>query len=284
MNQAPGSLTGLTALVSGGAGGIGLACAARLLQDGAAIVLTDRQTDGLETGRSKLKMSFPDGRVEISTGDALESRDVESALGVAYAIQGRLDIIVSAVGGGTIRPLLLHDKATFCGELNLNLIPTFLLIRHGVPMMSPGGAIVCISSVASKKVAPWMAAYSVGKGALDSLVRSAAEEIGAAGLRINAVRPGLTRTPMSAAAFERERVLKATIAEIPLGRTGEPSDIAEAVRYLAGPEASWVTGQSFAVDGGTELRKSPDSGGAIAKIFGQEASDAVMRGKLPPQS
>ena len=89
-------------------------------------------------------------------------------------------------------------------------------------------------------------------------VRCAAEELGARKIRVNAARPGMTRNSSNDAMFANDRLIGKFLAEIPLGRTGEPDDIAGAVRYLAGPESSWVTGQSFAADGGHELRKNPD--------------------------
>jgi NAD(P)-dependent dehydrogenase (short-subunit alcohol dehydrogenase family) len=126
-----------------------------------------------------------------------------------------------------------------------------------------------------------LAAYHTVKGALENLVRAAAEELGAAGIRVNAVRPGLTRNGRVNYLFDDASIFNRFTAEFPLGRAGIPADIAGAVRYLAGPESRWVTGQSFAVDGGQELRRNPDLSEMMAASIGREALDATRRGKSP---
>jgi len=153
-------------------------------------------------------------------------------------------------------------------------------VRYGAPLME-GGSIVCISSTAATLPFAYLPAYHTSKGGLENFVRAAAEELGQAGIRVNAVRPGLTRSDGTGGMIENPDILKRFIAEFPLGRAGEPDDIAEAVRYLAGPESSWVTGQSFAVDGGNEIRKNPDLSDMIAAMFGQETLDTLRRGKSP---
>jgi NAD(P)-dependent dehydrogenase (short-subunit alcohol dehydrogenase family) len=172
------------------------------------------------------------------------------------------------------------DEETFMAELHVNIITAFLVVRYGVPMMN-GGSIVCMSSTAAVLPFAYLPAYHTSKGGLENFVRAAAEELGSAGIRINAVRPGLTRSDATGPMFASPDILDRFVAEFPLGRAGEPDDIAQAVRYLAGPESSWVTGQSFAVDGGNEIRKNPDLSDMIALMYGQEALDTVRRGKLP---
>ena len=98
---------------------------------------------------------------------------------------------------------------------------------------------------------------------------------------VNAVRPGLTRTDATTMLFADEEMRRRFAAEKPLGRLGEPEDIAEGVRYLAGPESSWVTGQSIAIEGGNELRKAPDMGPMVAAIYGEDAYRAVLEGRAP---
>jgi len=275
------SLKGMTAFVTGGSGAIGAGCALRLLQDGAAVVLMGRGHEALEAMRGRLLKDVPGGRVEFCAGDARKTDDVRQALQVAYDLQKRLDIIVATVGGGEIRPLLLHDADTFQHELDLNIKTAFLAIRYGVPLMERGGSIVCISSTAAVATTPWYGAYMTGKAGLEGLVKAAAEEFSSAGIRVNAVRPGTTFSEAMAFAFNDEAITRPILTEVPLGRLGVPEDTAEAVRYLAGPESSWVTGQSIAVDGGGELRKNPDLASGVAGLFGQDALDAVRKGKVP---
>ena len=201
-------------------------------------------------------------------------------------MQGRLDILIPTIGGAGFKPLLMMDAETFRSELDFNIISAFLVVRYGVPMMENGGSVVCISSNAGKMPFSALAGYHTAKGGLEAFVRAAAEELGSAGVRVNAVRPGLIRNKEDNPMFTNEDVFQTFAKEIPLrqrapGRLGENDDIGAAVRYLAGPESSWVTGQSFAVDGGHELRKNPDLSKMIGQMYGQAALDAVRRGKSP---
>jgi NAD(P)-dependent dehydrogenase (short-subunit alcohol dehydrogenase family) len=273
-------LAGKTAFVTGGSGGIGSHCARLLLRDGADVLIMGRREEALEKTRGWLLSEVPGGRVDILAGDAGKRADVEAGLQKAHAMQGRLDMLIPTVGGGGFRPLLMLDEETFMAELHINIITAFLVVRYGVPMMD-GGSIVCMSSTAATLPFAYLPAYHTSKGGLENFVRAAAEELGSAGVRINAVRPGLTRSDATGPMFGSPEILNRFIAEFPLGRAGEPDDIAQAVRYLAGPESSWVTGQSFAVDGGNEIRKNPDLSDMIALMYGQEALDMVKRGKSP---
>jgi NAD(P)-dependent dehydrogenase (short-subunit alcohol dehydrogenase family) len=274
------ALAGKTAFITGGAGSIGSHCAKLLLRDGAAVLIMGRRQEALEKTKAWLLEATPDGQVEIHAGDACEEKDVRAALDQAFAMRNRLDIIVPTVGGGGFKPLLMLDAATFEAELKVNIISAFLAVRYGVPMME-GGSIVCISSTAATLPFAYLPAYHTSKGGLENFIRAAAEELGSAGVRINAVRPGLTRSDATGPMFATPDIIGRFIAEFPLGRAGEPDDIAQAVRYLAGPESSWVTGQSFAVDGGNEIRKNPDLSDMIALMIGQEKLDVLKRGKSP---
>jgi NAD(P)-dependent dehydrogenase (short-subunit alcohol dehydrogenase family) len=235
----------------------------------------------LEETRGKLLYEFPKARVEIHAGDAVKEEDVKAGIEKAHAMQDRLDIVVPTVGGGGFSPLLLSTAENFRHAFDINVVSTFLAVRYGVPLMEPGGSIVCISSTAAKLPFAYLAAYHTAKGALENFVRAAAEELGSAGIRVNAVRPGLTRSDGTGGMFGNQAVLDSFIAEFPLGRAGEPEDIAAAVRYLAGPESSWVTGQSFAVDGGNEIRKNPDLSAMVAQMIGADKLAALKRGKIP---
>lgn len=268
------ALCGRTALVTGGSGGIGSACARALLRDGAAVLLMDRREAALQRTRDELLSTFG-GCVEIQVGDALAAADVEAACEKAQALQQRLDIVVATVGGAGFKPLLLHDADSFRADVDLNLTSAFLAIRHAAPRMGAGGSIVCISSTASTLPFAALSSYCASKAALESLVRTAAEELAAAGIRVNAVRPGLTRSDATTELFASPQLMAGFIEQIPLGRGGEPEDIAQGVRYLAGPESAWVTGQSLAVDGGNELRRNPDPGVFLAQIYGDEALRAI---------
>jgi NAD(P)-dependent dehydrogenase (short-subunit alcohol dehydrogenase family) len=277
-------LAGKSAFITGGAGGIGSACAAALLRDGASVTLMGRRRDALEQCRERLSPLLQDGaRIEIIAGDGMARADVQAGIALAAGVTGKLDICVPTVGGGAIRPLLLHDEDTFMADIALNVKSAFLALRHCAPVMarSGGGSIVCISSDSAKLVFPWLAAYTTAKCALEGLVRTAAEEFSHFKIRVNAVRPGLTRTDSTLGIFANEETYRSFAEEKPLGRLGEPEDIAAGVRYLAGPESSWVTGQSFAIEGGNELRKAADLTPLVRQIYGEEVFDKVRRGIDP---
>lgn len=274
-------LAGKTAFITGGSGAIGRYSAKWLLRDGAAVLLMARHMDVLEKARAELQNEVPGCRIELHSGDARNAGHVKEALAKAYAIANRLDIVVPTVGGSVgYRPLLMCSEEDFRKDLEINLLTTFIAVRYGVPMMTRGGAIVCISSTAAKMPFNGLVGYGTAKGGLENFVEGAAEELGAAGIRINAVRPGLMRANNNDRLMQ-EPIHGKFVEQMPLGRTGEPDDIAAAVRYLAGPESSWVTGQSFAVDGGHELRRNPDLGFMMEQMYGKEAMATVRRGKTP---
>jgi len=281
MTAAP--LAGKTAFVTGGTGGIGSACAEALVRDGAAALLMSRRADALESTRKGILERCPGATVAVHPGDARKKEDLTAALDAAWALQGRLDIVIPTVGGGAIRPLLMHEAETFLEDLSLNIVSAFLAVRYAAPLLarSGGGSIVCISSDSAKLVFPWIPAYCTAKAGLEAFVRCAAEELSRQKIRVNAVRPGLTRAGSTAALFADPEIYRRFSEQKPLGRLGEPEDVAAGVRYLAGPESSWVTGQSFAIEGGNELRRAPDMGPMVEQIYGAEAFAAVLEGRAP---
>ncbi|SFR90145.1 SDR family NAD(P)-dependent oxidoreductase [Sphingomonas jatrophae] len=276
-----GILAGKTAFITGGGGGIGSASARLFARDGAAVMLMGRKQETLGAARAEILSEFPDARIETYSGDALSTEDVQEGLARAAAIQGGLDILVPTVGGGGFMPILMHTADTFREQLDMNVISCFLVVRYGVPLMKSGGAVVCISSTAAVMPFPWLGAYCASKGAVEQFVRTAADELAPAGVRVNAVRPGMTRTNVTGAMFDNDAVIAPFIEQMPLGRAGVPDDIAQGVRFLAGPESGWMTGQSFAVDGGHELRRNPDMTATARAMFGNDVIDAVQRGEAP---
>jgi NAD(P)-dependent dehydrogenase (short-subunit alcohol dehydrogenase family) len=276
-------LDGKSAVVTGASGAIGLACARVLAADGAAVLINGRREAALEAARRALLDELPNARVATFAGDACDEAAVRALVERAHELHGRLDILVQTVGGGSCKPLLLEDAAGLKLEFETSVLSAFYMMKQGVPLMAPGGSIVCISSTAGARPAPGLGAYSIGKAALEMFVKVAADELGSAGIRINAVRPGLTRSDRTQAMFASGTVLDAYAAETPLAGVGEGEDIARAVRFLAGPEAAWVTGQSFAVDGGLELRRHPAADSTLDAIFGRPLMDEVRRGR-PPQT
>jgi len=251
-------LDGKSALVTGGSGGFGKACAMLLARDGAAVTLLARNSRSLTAAREAILAQVAGARIALHAGDATDEWAVQAGVRTAVDHGGALHIVVATVGGSKgYRGVLDDDFDSFMGDIKLNVGSAFLAVRQGAPQMSPGGVFVFISSTAAVISFTNLSSYCAGKAALDHFVRAAADELGAKGIRLNCVRPGLSRTDGMEPFFQNEAYVQGFLPLIPLGRPGMPMDVAGAVRFLVGPEASWITGQSFAVDGGNELRGAP---------------------------
>jgi NAD(P)-dependent dehydrogenase (short-subunit alcohol dehydrogenase family) len=279
-----GVLAGQAALVTGGGGGIGGASAAWLARDGASVMIMGRTEKTLAATKERIKeFAGPDATVEYFVGDALEAGELSEALAAAASLSERLAIAVSVVGGGNMKPLLMFDDAEALEEMRKNIVSAFMVIRHATPLMADkGGSIVCISSDAAKIAWPFLTMYNTSKSGVEGLVRGAAMELSPLRIRINAVRPGLVETDTTRnGLFKNEAVMQQFLVEKPLGRTGVPDDIAAGVRYLAGPESSWVTGQSIGIEGGAEMVRAPYLESLVRSRFGDEAIDAALAGRIP---
>jgi NAD(P)-dependent dehydrogenase (short-subunit alcohol dehydrogenase family) len=277
-------LAGQAALITGGGGGIGQASAAWLARDGAAVVIMGRTEATLLDARREIRaFAGDDAIVEAVVGDTLDEAQVRHAFERADALADRVAIAVSVVGGGTMMPLLMFEPQDVMDDLQRNILSAFLVIRNATPFMAGGGgSIVCISSDAAKIPWPFLTLYNTSKAGVEGLVRGAALELAPLGIRVNAVRPGLVKTEATKdGLFANEPVMRRFLAEKPLGRTGVPDDIAAGVRYLAGPESGWVTGQSIGIEGGNELTKAPYLEDLVRKRFGDEAIDAALAGRIP---
>lgn len=278
-------LAGQAAVITGGGGGIGSASAAWLARDGAAVAIMGRTESTLvEARREILQFAGAGATVEVVVGDTLSEADVRLAFDTAASIADQVTMAVAVVGGGTMKPLLMFEADELLTDLERNIVSTFLVIRNATPPMARagGGSIVCISSDAATIPWPFLATYNTSKAGVEGLVRGAALELAPLNIRVNAVRPGLVRTNTTKdGLFANEPVIAQFLAEKPLGRTGVPDDIAAGVRYLAGPESSWVTGQSIGIEGGNELTKAPYLETVVRSRFGDEAIDAALAGRIP---
>jgi NAD(P)-dependent dehydrogenase (short-subunit alcohol dehydrogenase family) len=280
-----GALDGQAALVTGGGGGIGGASAEWLARDGAAVMIMGRTEATLVESKKRIEKAAGKGaRVEYFVGDGMNEESVAAACAATAALADRLAIAVSVVGGGTMKPLLLFSGDGLADDLRKNIVTAFLIIKYSTPLMTTGGggSIGCISSDAAKVPWPFLATYNTSKSGVEGLVKGAALELAHLGIRVNAVRPGLVKTAGTAdGLFKNEPVIKQFLAEKPLGRTGVPDDIAAGVRYLAGPESSWVTGQSIGIEGGNELTKAPYLESLVRKRFGDAPIDEALAGRIP---
>ena len=247
----PFDLTGRRALVTGASRGIGFAVAEALARRGAAVCITGRKPDALTEAGKQLRNGGLDIREAVChQGDA-------AAVGVLFA---QLDAdgfipdvaIVNAATNPVYGPLLDLDLDAWRKILDVNLTGALLTAREAARRMVPKkhGSIVFMASVAGLEPFANLGAYSVSKAGLLGLMRTLARELGPSGVRVNAVAPGLIETRFSAALFENQRAYDTIIGRTPLGRHGQPEDVAGAVLYLASDASSYVTGQVLVVDGG----------------------------------
>lgn len=276
------SLHGMAALVTGGGSGIGLSCARRLAGDGASVTICGRTEARLVAAAEDISATTG-AEVSWIACDVTDEGQVKAAVSRAAEATGGLQIAVACAGGSShMGPVVVSDLAAWRSTIEVNLTGTFLAIKHTAPLMvrAGGGSIVAVSSIAACLTHRYLGAYCVSKAGVDMLVRVAADELGAGGVRVNCVRPGLVDTELVSGVTATPAVLDDYLAQMPIRRVGRPEDIAEAVRYLAGPEASWVTGQCFGVDGGHSLRRGPDYTAFAEPVFGAE----VLLGRLsePP--
>ncbi|MCB0994812.1 MAG: SDR family oxidoreductase [Acidimicrobiales bacterium] len=224
-------LAGKIVIVTGAARGQGAAEARRFREDGAVVVAGD-----------------------VLPGDGVVALDVTSAeswqavVTATVAEHGRIDVLVNNAGIHRAAPVHEMDEGEFRTVLDVNLVGPFLGIQAVVPHMPRGGSIINVASLNGLAAQPGTSAYTSSKFALRGLTRAAALDLGRLGIRVNAVLPGVVRTPMVAYVVdEREDELA---AGLPLGRIGEPTDIAAAVAFLASDQSSWMTGSDVTVDGG----------------------------------
>lgn len=271
----PGPLEGTGALITGGGSGIGLACARALHADGATVTLVGRDPGRLAAAAASLGDT---ARVRTVAADVVDEEAVAGA--VERAADGcGLHAVVAAAGTGTLAPVLAQDAGEWRRVLEVNLTGAMLTFKHGAAAViaSGGGSMVGISSIAGILTHRHMAAYCASKAGLEMLVRTLADELGRAGVRVNAVQPGLVPTDLSSGLVADDEVRADYLAQMPLGRLGTAEEVAAAVRWLCGPESSWVTGQVLAVDGGHTLRRGPDLDRWARALFGPVA-DGVPPG------
>lgn len=277
-------LAGRAALVTGGGSGIGLESARRLAADGATVTLMGRSPDRLEEGAASLAADVADGAaVQVVAGDVADEADVARAVAVASEPLGALHLAVVSAGTGGLGPLVTTPLAEWERVLAVNLTGAFLTIKHaGAAMVrAGGGAIVAISSIAGTATHRYFGPYNVSKAGLDMLVRTAADELGRADVRVCSVRPGLVETDLVTSILDDEAIVGDYLDQMPVRRLGQVDDVAALVRFLLGDEASWITGVTVSVDGGHHLRRGPDLEATTRLLFGDEAVDGHVGPDLP---
>ena len=198
---------------------------------------------------------------------------VGAAVAAAAGPRRHLDILFANAGGShTMGPITEADLDGVRATVDLNLVGTFLCIKHGAPLMAagagegvdgaeaPGGSIIGMSSGAGHFPHRYLWAYGSAKAGIDMLCKYAAEELGHTGVRVNTVQPGIVDDELMSFITAGGPLLDDYLAEMPVSRLGTVEDIAAAVRFLAGPESAWITGEALAVDGGHHLRRGANYG------------------------
>lgn len=238
-------LTGKVAVVTGAARGIGHATATLLRERGAQVVASDRSPEVNELNASDM---------ETFVGDVGNEADARATMELAVQRFGRLDILVNNAGRTLNTPLVDTTVEDWDAVLTTNARGNFLQAREAVKVMlaqGRGGAIVSVASVSSVVAFKTQAAYAASKGALVQLTRVIAVEYGEHGIRANAVLPGVVNTDIMEGIVDNGREMLASFgSQHPLGRIGQPDEIAEVVAFLASPASSFTTGALVLVDGG----------------------------------
>ncbi len=247
-------LKGKVAVVTGASKGIGAAIAKQLAADGASVVVNYASS---KEGADKIvaEITKSGGTAFAAGGSVANENEVNSLFDTVKSRYGKVDILVNNAGVYSFFPLEEFTSEEYARLFDTNVKGLLLTTKAALPLFPPeGGSIVNISSVVSTFAPPSVSVYSSTKGAVDTLTKSLAKELGPRGIRVNAINPGMVITEGAEAAnivgsdFE-----KATIAITPLGRTGLPGDIAPPVSFLASDDARWITGETIFVSGGTGM-------------------------------
>ncbi|MEU8138790.1 SDR family oxidoreductase [Streptodolium elevatio] len=272
-------LSGSAAFVSGGGSGIGLGCALRFAADGAHVTIAGRSEDRLKGAVAEIeKAAAPGVRVGYAVADVTDEAQTKAAVDQAASLGPLKAVVASAGGNSTMGPITQIDTQRWRDTVELNVTGTMLVLKHSARHMvrGGGGSFVAISSVASSNTHRWFGAYGVSKAGIDHLVQLAADELGASGVRVNSIRPGLVRTDMVQMITDGGPLLDDYLQCTPLGRFGETEDISALAAFLVGPQSTWITGQVVNVDGGHHLRRGPDFTSVLEPVFGPEGLRGVV--------
>lgn len=242
-------LKGKVAMVTGGTRGIGYAIVKKYLDNGASVALCGSKQETVDKALAQLKAENPDYPVIGLCPDLQNPAEVEAAVAKVKETYGKLDIMVNNAGISARDSFYDYNPDDFLKIMNLNVTAVFNGAQAAAKVMKEqgGGSIINTSSMVSIYGQPAGVGYPASKFAVNGMTKSLARELGKDNIRVNAVAPGVTRTDMVAAL--PEEMIKPLVATIPLGRVGEPEEVADAFLFLASDLASYVTGEILSVDG-----------------------------------
>ncbi len=244
-------LTGKVAVITGASKGIGASIAKHLAAEGASVVVNYASS---KSGADKVvaEITGNGGKTVALQGGVAKKPDIERLFAETKKAFGKLDVLVNNAGIYEFAPLEQITEEHFHKQFNLNVLGLLLTTQEALKYFTPtGGSVVNLSSLVSTLASPNGAVYSATKGAVDTITGSLAKELGARNIRVNAVRPGLVETEgTQTSGFTSGDFHDQYVKNAPLGRIGQPKDIAAAVTYLASDDSSWVTGETLLVSGG----------------------------------
>ena len=246
-----GKLVGKVAVVTGASKGIGAGIARALAAEGASVVVNYSSS---KTGADKVvaDITSAGGKAVAVQADMGKKAEIVRLFGEAKKVFGRLDILVNNAGIYEFAPLENVTEELFHKHFNLNVLGPILASQAALKLFdSAGGSIINISSVVSTLGFPNASVYGGTKGAVDAITRSLAKELGPRGIRVNALNPGMVETEGThSAGIAESEMRKQVEAQTPLGRIGQPRDIAGAAVFLASSDSSWITGETLVISGG----------------------------------
>ncbi len=246
----PGAtLSGRSALVTGASRGIGRAIALELARHGAAVVVNYRQREA-DALAVVAAIAAAGGRAVACRADVAQPEEVARLVATAVAELGGLDVLVCSAAAVLSKLAALQTAEDWKAILDVGLVGPFLCIREALPQMiaQRRGSIICVSSIVARRGSTGLASYAAAKGGLEAMVRTLAVELAKKRIRVNAVAPGIIQTDMTAEL--RHLSAEEILQHIPMGRFGEPAEVARAVRFLASDDASYITGEVIGVHGG----------------------------------
>jgi len=243
-------LKGKVAVVTGASKGIGAAIAKSLAAEGASVVVNySSSKSGARTVVDSITAAG--GKAVAVGGDVSKAAEAQGIIDAAIKNYGRLDILVNNSGVYEFDPIEAITEAKFHRMFNINVLGLLLTTQAALKHISEGGSIINIGSVVSRITPPTSAIYTGTKGAVDAITGVLARELGPKKIRVNAINPGMVETEgVQAAGFLESDFEKATVAQTPLGRVGQPGDIASVAVFLASDDSGWLTGEHTLAGGG----------------------------------